>query len=79
MRTRFAPIGLVTVALALVVVALLVARSWTGFASRVAIVRPPAADAAPGTELPNLHDMRARTDEHAEQVREALQATSPVP
>jgi hypothetical protein len=89
---RGASVGLIVLLVALVVVMLLVARSWRSVAPEAIQVSAPngpdvnvkysdhgesAAGASIGNgRLPDLPETRQRTDAHAEQVQSALDATN---
>ncbi|HXV77968.1 MAG TPA: hypothetical protein VD788_16785 [Candidatus Polarisedimenticolaceae bacterium] len=86
---RGSAVGMVVLLIALVVVMLLVARSWRELApSAIELSRPRTgadpraahgdADAggAPDDGLPGLDEARQHTDRHAAEVQDALDATN---
>jgi len=87
MRKQGSGFGFVILAVVLVVVLLLVARSWRSVAPTAAQIQggeggvvddhgeTDAAAAQRSGDLPDLNEMREETDAHAEQVQEALEAT----
>lgn len=81
--------GLLLLMVVLVVVLLLVARSWNSVAPTALDVRDAhgttvvddhgeaeAGQAVESGSLPGLGEMQAETDEHAQQVQDALAATN---
>lgn len=87
MKRRLGGFGLVMLLAVMLVVLLLVARSWRAVAPEaIDVTRPDrvtpkmamddpggaAAEALRRGELPGLDEMQQRTDDHAEQVQDAL-------
>jgi hypothetical protein len=89
---RGAAVGLVMLLATLLVVLLLVARSWRAVAPQAIQVTNPggsqinvqyhdhgeagAGDALNRGELPGLGETQQRTDQHAQQMQDALDATN---
>jgi hypothetical protein len=78
MTRKLGSIGLLVLVIAMAVVLVLVAKSWTAVAPTATEIRAGTAasgdDAAGDDDMPGMSDMKRETDAHADDVREAMAA-----